>query len=207
MRGVDSFDLGSIKVDFRLRHTRPEKRALITSEGEFFTAVVELGLPWPKFYPYEVERILDRVEEFMLALGFDYKVQGNAIRAAFLQQLLFETLRPTTRIDVNEAFDLGRQALWLNYLRIPTPELPDRIAYTAWKIEQIVDTCGDVAMRFGRILLAKIERDGDARFLVKVVDRGALRELERLPGFMNDPKLVYDFLDTKGGGEETMCTA
>jgi len=205
-RGVDSFDFGSIKVEFRLGRSRPGKRALIPKKGDFHRAVVELGLPWRKFTPFEVERILDRVEEFMHALGFDYTVQGNAIRAAFLQRLHFETVHPRTRIAISEAFAQGRQALWLNYLRIPTHELPEKIADAAWKIEQIVDAGGSVAMRFGRILLAKIEKEGDARFLVKVVDNVALRQIESIPGFMNDPKLVYDFLDAKGGGEETACT-
>jgi len=192
--GGDTFEFDFICVDLRIGNVVPKDTAPSRGPRSVFEEKVELNLPWRELYRLDITGVLKTVEEFMDSLGFVYQYGEESIREAYMQRLIFQTYRPASRIGVAKIFEQARKALWLSYNRVPSHDFSPQLWRSAWAISQIADAFDESSMRLGRILLAKVTRDGEAGFRVAVVPSTAMLEVDAIPGFLNEPGRVFDIL-------------
>lgn len=198
----DVLDYGFLRVTFRLR--RAEAAEVNPQEvPETTAAVVEVSLHREAFSDREMRAVLAMAVDFMETCGFQARTTKEAMLEAYFQRLVFETAWPVTQGELNRILENGREALWLSHLKIDPEDMASALAKSARRLMRVLESCSEGVLRFGPILAVKVTRLDEPAVLVGIASPGMMHDLESIPGFLQTPGFVFDYLSEQTGNGES----
>lgn len=175
---------------------------LISEEPENYKEQVFIFLPAERVSIMESESITNACGEFMEALGYELETENEPIFGSFLQNMWFRIKKGSeiTQTEIKEDFKKGKKALELKYVELPTAEQTEKLANSAAKIVELLESQDEGIVRLGALIVLKKQVDGKSKIIIQQLNFNLISILDKSPQLLQNLQTVYELLtgDVKG---------
>ena len=203
-----SIDFETLKNSEKIRRTFLSKIGLPESYMEHFSLFREsdevlskpystkvvISIPQPRDDVLIAEKITDACGDFMEALGFELEMENEPIMGSYFKEISSFLKKKATNDEIGEIYKKGINALETKYINLPTAKAGGKLANSASNLIAFIKDIDEAALRFGAILVVKIEKDGKIIILSETVSTQIAHILDNNSNLLKYPQAIYELI-------------
>ena len=156
-----------------------------------------INLPSPEVSSFEIDLLLDAVNDFMVALGFELVGEEEPVYGSFFTNLWYKLKGKKTEKEIADLFETGKSALKAQQVNLPTAEATQKLTAAASELIRALEGQDRAVIRLGTILVVKLVRNGEQLLVIETISPVLMEELDKNSSIMKNPDAVYDLLQGK----------
>ena len=162
------------------------------SKGQF-SADVQVYIPGDGVSYLIGEKLVNACGEFMEAMGFEIEALESPVYSSFWQRIAFKLVKKSTRKELGDLYNSGKEALELKYSNLVSAESTSLLANASSSILQSLNDVDEAVVRLGAIIVLKVKINGEIKVIIETLSPRIMRHLDQNPKLLKAPNLLYEY--------------
>lgn len=155
---------------------------------------VSINLADDNIYEFQIEKILEAVNEFMEAIGCELEAEEEKVYGSFFQNLKYRFKLVKTENEVKNLYDQGKRALKDNHINLSVAKATAELTNAASVLIKSLEGQDQAVIRLGALLLVKVVKNGEPIVIIETVSPEIMAELNANSSLLRNPETLYDLL-------------
>jgi len=155
---------------------------------------VNISIPQKNIDSFVIDRVINAVENFMMALGYELEKKEDPIFGLFFQKIMFKLKRKIFQAELDKIIEKGKQSLKSKLNGISTDNETSSLSITCSELIKSIDNIESIVIICGSIIIVKTIINGEKKLAIDKISPTFQSILDKKPALIYKPEELYSQL-------------